>query len=758
MRTFAVLLILLLVGSGAGYYYWSHHVSETEEPLNYCPSNADVVIETKSLKDLSAFINDSTSFLLATQPLRSIRNNLSRFLDPVRDRDVPAILTISAIAHDPTFSLIFSKDVEDVIPIRNKVATVSGNWYVVGHFPEEKDNSTSEQTNEVRTAFNGVEDSIAVAMKASSVIELFDSNLSEVLLARLNQEFESIGWLGFGIKNDNPFYTTSIATKANESESRNLSQELVKLAPLKTNAILAIDERSQTWAVLHIPYNNNPERLEDNLFVLIMKDSLEQDSITDQNTRMGSNFANQIWANQSTTQVDLGRAIVISGSEEMAQRFILDFEAYNLLSKSEGLRQLNSFMSDASLTLFIRQISETDQPHIVDNIDPDNTLNALLFQVNSELKNTNYYSFSALFGETRGEQLPIVWSSTFDATITGGPWQFKNHYTEETEFLVQDKTGQLYLVDANGRILWKRGLKDQILGSVNMIDAFNSNKWQLLFVTQNRLHLVDRNGNDVDGFPKRFQSTSKSMAHAIRYKPNGEMRILVADGSTLKNYAADGKPIEGWTNPKFDDGAIIKIDYANYNDKDYLIALTEGKQLHILDRTGKKRAESVILDPVIQSSFIDKGSDLKSCRVISHDSIGNIILKRFDGKQSLKNIIPTGSNIVFIHNDLHDIKYTIVSGDRLFGLDDEFNVAIDLLLPTSSIDKYQWVSKNEGVIAIASNTEDSGYLIDLNKGIIQGIDAKTDEHMLLIDLDNNGRDELLKHDGNGRIMAYRLSI
>ena len=45
-------------------------------------------------------------------------------------------------------------------------------------------------------------------------------------------------------------------------------------------------------------------------------------------------------------------------------------------------------------------------------------------------------------------------------------------------------------------------MKEKIIGDISTIDMYSNNKYQALFNTRYKLHIIDRNGKHVDGFPK----------------------------------------------------------------------------------------------------------------------------------------------------------------------------------------------------------------------------------------------------------------
>lgn len=88
----------------------------------------------------------------------------------------------------------------------------------------------------------------------------------------------------------------------------------------------------------------------------------------------------------------------------------------------------------------------------------------------------------------------LFWACKIDTVSTLTPSLFKNHLTSENEIITQDALKQLYLINSKGSVLWKKKINESILSQIYIVDIFKNNKFQMLFNTENYLHLIDRNG------------------------------------------------------------------------------------------------------------------------------------------------------------------------------------------------------------------------------------------------------------------------
>lgn len=99
-----------------------------------------------------------------------------------------------------------------------------------------------------------------------------------------------------------------------------------------------------------------------------------------------------------------------------------------------------------------------------------------------------------------------VASTTLENKVLTKPILVKNHRTKGMDVAVQDIENNLYLISDTGSIFWKKQIDGEIMGDIQQIDIYKNGRYQLLFNTANTLYLVDRNGKDVNPYPKAFEN------------------------------------------------------------------------------------------------------------------------------------------------------------------------------------------------------------------------------------------------------------
>lgn len=248
-----------------------------------------------------------------------------------------------------------------------------------------------------------------------------------------------------------------------------------------------------------------------------------------------------------------------------------------------------------------------------------------------------------------------VWESRLDTAFVHKPFLVKNHYTQEKEILVQDLSNQLYLINpASGRILWKRPLSSPIVGEVHQVDVFRNNKLQYVFVSEDKLYLIDRNGKDVGKYPVLLRSEAVRGLSVFDYNKNKSYRFFVP-GKDQKVYAysKDGKLLDGWKFEKAENPIISEIQHFRVGGKDYIVFADEYR-VYFLNRKGQVRLKPK--KQVAKSKhniFYSEAKNSKHAdRLVTTDREGNIQYFYMNGNVETTNLTGFDNDHYFVARDI----------------------------------------------------------------------------------------------------------
>ncbi len=228
---------------------------------------------------------------------------------------------------------------------------------------------------------------------------------------------------------------------------------------------------------------------------------------------------------------------------------------------------------------------------------------------------------------TNNKEVPGLWTFEADTTINSKTWTFINHKSNENELVVQDAKNNLYLINATGNNLWKKQINEVIASDVYTIDAFRNGKLQLVFNTANYLHLIDRNGNYVEGFPVKLPARATNALAVFDYENTKEYRLLIACADkTIYNYNSNGSRNEKFAPIKMQNEASLPVQYVKVGASDYLVACDAEGKIYVYSRRGAGRID--FSNKILEQSanyFVEAGNNIQNSKIIYLDDKNSLL-------------------------------------------------------------------------------------------------------------------------------------
>jgi hypothetical protein len=285
-----------------------------------------------------------------------------------------------------------------------------------------------------------------------------------------------------------------------------------------------------------------------------------------------------------------------------------NYQAYAIVNKQqEELKETFIFLNDSTLHAF-KKLN-------------DYSINITNFK--------NLAQFRASVKYQQGSQkrdIPGLWTCEADTLIIGKPAVFKNHKSDQNELLFQDAKSNLYLINSTGSILWKKPIGEIAKSDFFVVDAFKNNKFQILFNTENAIHLIDRNGNYVPGYPLKLPKPATNALSLLDYDNTRDYRIIVACSDKLiYNYYINGTRNEKFTPIKTNQEVIKPVKYIKVGASDYLVISDKEGKIYVYSRRGEGRID-------LLNKLITNASDYY---INTSNNLQNTSLVYFDDKNSL---------------------------------------------------------------------------------------------------------------------------
>jgi hypothetical protein len=251
-----------------------------------------------------------------------------------------------------------------------------------------------------------------------------------------------------------------------------------------------------------------------------------------------------------------------------------------------------------------------------------------------------------------------LWTYASDSSIRTRVYLFINHSTQENELSFQDEANNLCLINSTGNLIFKKKINEAIQSEIFTVDIFKNGKLQLLFNTENYLHLIDRNGNYVQGFPVKLPAKVTSNLTLLDYEGNKDYRLFVACADKrIYNFSLYGIKTEGFVPVKTEAEVVLPIRYVHVGASDYLITVDASGKIYVFSRKGEGRIDfknKTIAQ--LEHLFVLAGNNLDNTKLIYVDDKNNLLNKisLTDKKEALK-----------IGDELNDFKtsFALVDDD-----------------------------------------------------------------------------------------------
>ncbi len=308
---------------------------------------------------------------------------------------------------------------------------------------------------------------------------------------------------------------------------------------------------------------------------------------------------------------------------------------------------------------------------------------------------------------------------TFNRSLITRPFVVRNHNNGNREVFIQDSAYHIHLISSQGRILWSDSLPSRIQGEVSQVDYYKNNKLQYLLATAGSIHLIDRNGNSVEGFPVSVPTeTVLRNLRAIDYDNSKNYRLIASDDNG-QIYMLDkqGKLLEGWNPKRMDDQLLTAPQHIRVRGRDCIIAVQENGMIHVMNRRGRNYS-GFPLDlkgPTRSPLFIEIGTGFNSTYITTINSGGTIIKFNLEGgivdrKQLVK---PSGDTQYQLHIDPLSRNYVISrqNANRLALLDRSGNLLFEKDYLSSAIlgVQYYLFSDNRNLYAVTDPVQQFTY-------------------------------------------------
>lgn len=360
-----------------------------------------------------------------------------------------------------------------------------------------------------------------------------------------------------------------------------------------------------------------------------------------------------------------------------------------------------------------------------------NSLNVLVYQFNSGQNSLIYHNLLLRFGngtnKSAGGGIKPV-ETQLDGKLASKPFVFK--VNKESFVFVQDEKNQVYLINNNGRILWKVGIAEPILGEVYQIDFYKNGKQQLLFNTRTKIYILDKNGTNIEKFPVTLHKPATNGLAMFDYDKNRDYRIFIA-GTDHKIYLLDkkGEQVDQWSSRKTDTDVTQPIQHFRAGGKDYIV-FNDHKHVYVVNRKGKEIISVEAPSPLSDNKVtLVNPKSKKEIRFVASEANGKVLFINLDEKVKELDLGKIPENHWF---DVYDIdnngtKDLIVAWDIYLKVFSQDGKALHSISTTSAIScrpNFYELSKDTVSISIVTGGDNKVYLYNKDGNALKGFPLK----------------------------------
>jgi len=442
----------------------------------------------------------------------------------------------------------------------------------------------------------------------------------------------------------------------------------------------------------------------------------------------------------------LGDLLVITKSLSQIKKIINSQNINDNLGSNEKYLSFKEQKSDSYSFLWIGNNNSINSKIINDyNIDSEvYPYRSFSGRVN---KNIALLEFNLSKAEikTSDEDVYTEFFVTFDQEIISDPKWLKNHLNNEFDIAFQDSDNYLNYLTNKGNLNWKKKLSGKIIGDIEQVDIYKNGRQQMMFRTNEKLYLLDRNGNEVKQLSFPINSNFSNIPISIfDYEKNRNYRFLISIDNKINMYDSNGKIVSGFRPPIFESKIINNPVHIRINGKDYIVVQLEDGTLKILDRRGRDR---IIVDNKIQYSGNSIYSYLE--QFTTTDKLGNLIKIDTKGNLIKENINLSVENFI----DIVDNNIVYLNENRLT------IKGINVELPFSKFSKPKiFIDSKTTLVSITDLTNNEIYLYRDNGKLLKGFPIKGSSVIDIKDSDNDGKLEIISAIDNFSIVSYEINL
>ncbi len=432
----------------------------------------------------------------------------------------------------------------------------------------------------------------------------------------------------------------------------------------------------------------------------------------------------------------------------------------NLISSKANLWYYSNILQ--STGLYTARLTEDNIKFFNNSIATVKRFEILSIQFSSDA-NALLSNVALLYNSDGHNKTQVVWETKLDTVVDMRPQVVINHTTKDKEIFVQDAADNIYLVSNAGKILWKTRLSEKIMSEVYQIDYMKNGKLQYLFNTENKLFLIDRNGNNVEGFPIKLKSPATNALTVFDYDKSKEYRIFIAcQDKRVLALDKHGKMLDSWQFDKTQDNVYVPVQYFNVEGKDYIV-FADNINIYIVNRKGETRVKLTATFPKASRTkfFYEPKTEKSRARLVTTNTSGEVHFIYFDGSVKKMVLRECAANHCFEYADITGDglrEFIFLENNTLESYDRDKNKIFSYTFKNDIVHepKLFSVGKRDVKIGIVSNKSNQIFLFNSDGTVYKGFPLSGESQFTITNFAKTGKFNLIVGSKDNYLYNYQI--
>lgn len=210
-------------------------------------------------------------------------------------------------------------------------------------------------------------------------------------------------------------------------------------------------------------------------------------------------------------------------------------------------------------------------------------------------------------------------ATRFASILATKPYLVKTHAYKEFDILVQDSANTIYYLDRNQNAQWSEQIQGRIISEVFPIDFYKNGKIQYAFATTDQIHIWDRSGQSIPGYPKKVAENSRiSQFNVIDYDLSRNYRFAISDEEG-KIFLTDKelKLLDGWGPKMLKRRPLVPLNHQRIGRRDVMLSIHADGKVHLMNR----RSEPMRGFPFDTQQALDDNYFITSSNSLSNTAV-----------------------------------------------------------------------------------------------------------------------------------------